>query len=85
MNSSLIGKIEKARTYASEPERITIDTLRCEIRGNNGTHMVTLEAGTWSCDCHFFQDHATCCHSMAMERVLAGMLPSELRASAVPA
>ena len=32
MNSSLIGKIEKARMYASEPERITIDSLRCQVR-----------------------------------------------------
>ena len=85
MNSSLIGKIEKARMYASEPERITIDSLRCEVRGDNGTHAVTLERRAWSCDCYFFQDHATCCHSMAMERVLGTLLPSAARPPVAPA
>ena len=85
MNSSLIGKIEKARMYASEPDRITIDSLRCSLRGDNSTHTVTLEAGAWSCDCHFFRDHATCCHSMAMERVLGAILPNEVRPHAISA
>ena len=85
MNSSLIGKIEKARMYASEPDRITIDSLRCSLRGDNSTHTVTLEAGAWSCDCHFFRDHATCCHSMAMERVLGALLPNEVRLHAISA
>ncbi len=85
MNSSLIGKIEKARMYASEPDRIKIDSLRCSLRGDNSTHTITLTAGAWSCDCHFFRSHATCCHSMAMERVLGELLPNEVRPRAISA
>ena len=85
MNSSLIGKIEKARMYASEPDRIKIDSLSCSLRGDNSTHTITLTAGAWSCDCHFFRSHATCCHSMAMERVLGELLPNDVRPRAISA
>ena len=83
MHSSLIGKIEKARVYASEPERIMIDSLSCCVRGDNSTHTVKFEVESWSCDCHFFQDYGTCCHSMTMERVLEGLLSNGMRATSV--
>ena len=31
MYSSLIGKIEKAKLYAEEPERVTISDLRADF------------------------------------------------------
>jgi len=74
MHSSLIGKIEKARIYASERERITIDSMACEVRGDNDRHTVRLTDGRWQCDCHFFEDYATCSHAMAMGRILEGMV-----------
>ena len=75
MNSSLISKIAKARIYSEERERVTIDSMACEIRGDNASHTVRLRAGAWQCDCHFFGDHGTCSHAMAMGRILTGMLP----------
>lgn len=77
MHSSLIGKIEKSRIYAAERDRITIDSLACEIRGDNSSHAVRLRDGAWQCDCNFFAAYATCSHSMAMVRILMDMVPAE--------
>ena len=76
MHSSLVSKIEKARIYADDRSRFRVDGLRCEVRGDNGTHQVTLTDGRWRCDCLYFHTHEACSHSMAIERILEGMLPS---------
>ena len=78
MNSGLIGKIEKAKRYAQERERIRFASLSVRFHGENGDHNVELSAGRWRCTCDFFAGHATCAHTMAMERVLEGMLPPEV-------
>lgn len=77
MHSSLIGKIAKARIYAEERDRITIDSMACELRGDNASHTVRLNDGAWQCDCHFFADYGTCSHAMAMDRILSGMQVAE--------
>ena len=85
MQSSLIGKIEKARRYADErEERIKFASFTVRFRGENDDHDVTLDGARWSCTCDFFDGYGTCCHTMALERVLDGMLPREARESAQP-
>lgn len=79
MRSSLIGKIEKARIYAQEPERICVASFSCRVRGDHGSHTVTLAEGRLRCDCYFFADHDTCSHTMAMQRIMHDLLPEELR------
>ncbi len=80
MHSSLIGKIEKARRYAEEREdRIKFQALAVRFRGENDEHEVTLDGSRWSCTCDFFEGYGTCCHTMALERVLDGMLPAAAR------
>ena len=74
MQSSLISKIAKARIYAAEPERVSIDSLACEVQGDNASHSVALSDGCWRCDCGFFGDYGTCSHAMALERILSGMV-----------
>jgi len=76
VQSSLISKIQKARQYAQEPERIRITTLKLEFRGDNGDHVVEYTDGRWKCSCHFFAGWGFCCHTMAMERILGVMLPT---------
>ena len=76
MNSSIIGKIEKAKRYAAERTRMRVTTLSVEFHGENSDHQVTLTDNGWTCTCEFFHDHGACAHSMALERVLEGMLPS---------
>ena len=75
MDYALIGKIEKAKLYAEEQDRIQFNSFAATISGDHTEHSVTFNEGTWHCDCGFFQSRGYCSHSMAMERVLEGMLP----------
>lgn len=79
MHSDLIGKIEKARRYAEEPERIKLNELRATFHGGNSNHELALKDGHWSCDCSFFRGWGTCAHVMAMQRILNPMLTDEAR------
>ncbi len=85
MHSDLIGKIDKARRYAQEPERIAIDELKARFRGGNNDHTITLSGDHWSCDCDFFRLRRTCAHVMALQKILHPMLSSEARDSVSPA
>ena len=77
MQSSLIGKIEKAKRYAQETDRITFTELSVNFRGENGTHDTGYNQEGWHCTCDFFSHWGLCCHTMALEKVLANMLPKE--------
>ena len=74
MNSSVIGKIEKAKRYAQERDRISINSLGVHFRGENGDHDVDLANEKWRCTCDFFAGYGACAHTMALERILEGML-----------
>lgn len=78
MQSDLIGKIEKAKRYAQEPERIKVQQFRATFQGGND-HIVSLENDQWSCDCRFFRNWQTCSHVMALQRILGPMLSHEAR------
>jgi hypothetical protein len=77
MQSSLIGKIEKAKRYAQETDRVTFNELSVRFRGENDTYVTSLKDGKWRCSCNFFSKWGLCCHTMAMEKILSGMLPPE--------
>jgi hypothetical protein len=79
MHSDLIGKIEKARRYAAEPERVKFVDLKVRFNGGNSDHVVELRDGHWHCDCAFFQGRGTCAHVMTMQRILNPMLTEEAR------
>ena len=76
MQSSVIRKMEKARRYAEQKERVAIRSLKTTFRGNHSDHDVAYEEGKWSCSCAFFPDHGTCSHTMALQRILDPMLPN---------
>ena len=78
MQSSLIGKIEKAKRYAQETERITFSEFTVSFRGEHNTYTTSLKDGKWHCTCSFFNTWKICSHTMAMERVLGNMLPPEV-------
>jgi hypothetical protein len=78
LDYGMINKIQKAKTYATEPERIHFKDLKVEFDGNNGPHEVEFHDGHWRCDCGYFRSHHTCSHTMAMERVLGVMAPAEV-------
>ena len=79
MQSSLIGKIEKAKRYAGETERVTFNEFSVNFRGENDDYTTGYRDGQWHCSCHFYTTWGVCSHTMAMERILANMLPREAR------
>lgn len=77
MQSSIVGKIEKAKRYAQEPERVTFSDFRAKFRGEHNTYNLGYGDGKWHCSCFFFSRWQTCSHTMALQRILAPMLPEE--------
>jgi len=75
MDYGMIGKIEKAKRYAEERTRIHFESFRATFDGENNPHTVEFQDGSWKCDCDFFLSRGVCSHSMALERILEGMLP----------
>ncbi len=81
MQSSLIGKIEKAKLYAQEKERITFSEFSVLFRGENDSYDTGYQDGKWHCSCNFFANWGLCSHSMALQKILGTMLPSEALAT----
>jgi hypothetical protein len=77
MQSSLIGKIEKAKRYAQETDRVTFNELSVKFRGENNNYDTGYKDGEWHCSCSFFANWGLCSHTMALEKMLTDMLPPE--------
>lgn len=81
MDYGMIGKIDKAKRYAQERERIKFENFKATLKGSNNSHVVEYAEGAWKCDCGFFISRGVCSHSMALEQILAGMLNESLQTS----
>jgi hypothetical protein len=79
VNSSLIGKIDKARRYSQEPERVRFQEFTASFQGDNDRYEVSWGQEGWHCSCDYFAHNELCCHTMALERMLARMMPSARR------
>ncbi|HEY87234.1 MAG TPA: hypothetical protein G4O06_04315 [Dehalococcoidia bacterium] len=77
MQSSLIGKIEKAKRYAQETDRVTFSALSVKFQGEHDNYTTSYQEGKWHCSCHFFSNWGLCSHTMALQRILDNMLPKE--------
>ena len=75
MDYGLIRKIEKAKRYADERDRIRFEAITVTFDGDNNPHTVHFQSGSWQCDCDFFQTRGRCSHTMALEIILEEMLP----------
>ncbi|MFC1871143.1 SWIM zinc finger family protein [Chloroflexota bacterium] len=75
MQSSLIGKIEKAKRYALEPNRVTFSALSVKFHGEHDDYDTGFKDGTWHCSCPFFSTWGLCSHTLALESMLSDMLP----------
>jgi hypothetical protein len=75
MDYGMIGKIEKAKRYAEDRNRIVFENFKATFDGENNPHTVENIDGVWRCDCDFFLTRNVCSHTMALERILEGMLP----------
>ena len=74
MDYGMIGKIEKAKRYAEERDRIEFNQFKVTFKGTNNLHTVTYAEGEWQCNCDFFQTRGRCSHTMALETILDGMV-----------
>ncbi|PJF44766.1 MAG: hypothetical protein CUN55_02305 [Phototrophicales bacterium] len=74
MDSAMIGKIQKAKEYAEQPERMQFVSFKVDFEGENSTHQVIFNEGNWECGCSFFKSRGFCSHTMALQRVLGKML-----------
>lgn len=78
MDNGMISKIEKAKRYAEQRDRIKFTSFTVTFAGENNPHTVQFDNGQWTCDCSFFSSRGVCSHTMAMERILAEMLPQSV-------
>ncbi|MFO7623854.1 MAG: hypothetical protein R6V73_05840 [Anaerolineales bacterium] len=75
MDYAMIGKIQKAKRYAEQRDRIHFESLSVTFNGDNNPHTVHLSDGAWQCDCEFFAARGRCSHTIALEIILEGMIP----------
>ncbi len=74
MDYGMIGKIEKAKRYAQERDRVHFTDMAVTFDGENNSHTVHYAVGEWKCDCEFFLTRGRCSHTMALEMILEGMI-----------
>jgi hypothetical protein len=77
MHSSLIGKIEKAKRYAQEPERVRFTRIDLVFQGEHDEYNVSYADDHWQCSCAFFAGWGVCSHTLAVYRMLELMLPKQ--------
>jgi hypothetical protein len=77
MDYGMIGKLDKARRYATERNRFKFSSFTVTMDGTNNLHTIRFDKGTWTCDCDFFQTRGRCSHTMALEIILEGMITVE--------
>ena len=75
---NVVSDVEKAHRYSEEKDRIVFNSFEVSIRGNNGDHSVAYNRGDWQCDSNSFRLRGVSSHTIAMERLLKGMLPEQV-------
>ncbi|GAB1420929.1 hypothetical protein MASR2M15_10570 [Anaerolineales bacterium] len=74
MDAAMINKIQKAKEYAEQPERVTFNSLTVHFRGDNSSYTINLGPEGWSCSCPGFSKYGICPHIMALESIFKPML-----------
>lgn len=77
MYSSLIGKVQKAQLYAQEKERVIISSFKATFQGEHDSYEIRYDEGAWYCSCKHFGEHEFCSHTMAIEKMMEGMVPED--------
>ncbi|MBI2855150.1 MAG: hypothetical protein HYX87_09580 [Chloroflexi bacterium] len=80
MASSLIGKVEKANRYAQEKNRVAFSSFKATFQGEHNLYTLEYNEGRWHCTCRFFGLNGLCSHTMALQKMLDGMLPEQIPA-----
>lgn len=67
---ALLGKIAKAKKYASDSDRFFINNNEATIRTDHGQrHLKNIHLKP-TCECDFFNEHQICSHVIALEEYL---------------
>lgn len=70
--NGLLGKIEKAKGYVSEPGRFVFGDTHVTLTSSHGTRRLTKTAdNTWSCTCDFYAQYSICSHAIATEELIS--------------
>ena len=71
---NVVSDVEKASRYAQERDRVSVRAFEATLRGLNSEHVVRYDDGGWHCDSDSFRLRGVSSHTIAMERLLKGML-----------
>ena len=71
---NIVSDVEKAKRYVDERDRIRILSFDCTFAGYNRDHQVTYDRGSWTSTASFFAQRGVCSHTMALEKILKGMV-----------
>ncbi len=77
MDSSIIGKVDKAKKYAEETERVSLTSFKATFDGKHNIYEVAFDSGSWQCQCLFFTTRGVCSHTMALQRIFEDVLSTE--------
>lgn len=69
-NNELDKKRAKAKIYATEPERFTVENLTIQMESTHDIRFIRFDSGKWTCTCDFFKEQNTCSHLMAIQELL---------------
>lgn len=69
-----VSDIEKANEYANEPDRIRFVSFEATFKGGHNEYSITYNEGKWDCDNPYFRSRGVCSNTIAMERLLKGMV-----------
>ena len=75
---NVVSDVKKMHRYAEEIDRIVFNSFQVSIQGNNSDHSVGYDQGTWTCDSNSFRLRGVSSHTIAMERLLKGMLREQV-------
>jgi hypothetical protein len=71
---NVVSDVEKSKQYAEEKDRITFISFDANFEGGHNTYHIGYDNGIWDCDNPYFRTHGVCSNTMAMERLLKGMV-----------
>ncbi|MBC8097924.1 MAG: hypothetical protein H7Y11_00645 [Armatimonadetes bacterium] len=77
---NLVSDVDKAKHYADDLEtRVRFIAFNAQFRGGHNAYTINYDNGVWECDNPYFISRGICSNTMAMERILKGMVrPLEL-------
>jgi hypothetical protein len=84
LGQNIVSDVKKATRYAEETDRLRILAFDVTFKGRNNDHHVTFDRGKWTSTASHFQTAGYCSHTMAMERILKGMLFTDEKAATSP-